>query len=421
MGRIVGIRHRVKRTTEGESRPTLVAIKDGEKIEILELEDEQAELDFVFGKFPIAMRTAEDGEDLSFFPDHHKVERKKVGSDEKEIRVPAAYDGLRGSDSVVMILGGSGDSLAYAFARRGKEIGSEIGSRVLRIPGFQLAARRGEATKEVDHETLISIFEKEPELFYEFGPADRDNILVSELHRARREAQQARIGCEQRLRQALIGKIFLSEEGGYPEGTIAQAFDKLKANDAVFQPLKKEESKRTAELKLAVHKLPIWRKFLVDIEGCGEVLAAGIISPIVDIRMFRTKAKLKAFVGVHVLPDGRFARKRAGSTANWNPRARQALFLLGDQFNKRKDSEWGKKLREYKAKLRVKHPVVECSTCGVAWEECLKTPGKKHTKRYTDGHIHKMAIWRTLTKFVERFHKEWARIDSEEKREKKAA
>ena len=417
MGRIIGIRHRVKKTAEGESRPTLVAIMEDGFTRHLELEDEQSELDFVFGKFPIAMRHVEDGEDLNIFPEHHKIERKKTGSEEKEIRVPLAYEGLRGGDKVVMILGGSGDPLAYALARRGQE----IGARVLRIPGFQLSARRGESTKEVDHNTLIWIFEKNPEFFYEFGPADRDNIMVSELHRARREAQQARIGCEQRLRQALIGKIFLSEEGGYPEGTIADAFKGMMKKDSVYQALKKEEEDRTKELRKAVHKLPIWQKFLLDVEGCGEVLAAGIISPIIDIRMFRSKRKLKAFCGAHVLPDGRFARKRAGTTANWNPRARQALFLLGDQFNKRAGSEWGLKLREYKAKFRAKHPVVECSACAVAWENCSKAPGKKHTKRYTDGHIHKMTIWRTLTKFVERLHKEWKHLDAGEKREEAAA
>lgn len=416
MGRIIGIRHRVKRTAEGESRPTLVCIKSGEKISLLELEDEQAELDFVFSRYPIGTRPAEPEENLDQFPKHHLTKRKKVGSDEEEVRVPISYEGLRESDQVVMILGGSGDPLAYALSRTGRSVGASV----YRLPGFHLAKRRGDRSKEEDHQTLTSIFEQEPGLFYRFGPADRDNIVVSELHRARREAQQARIACEQRLRQSLIGKIFLSEEGGYPEGTIAETFDKVKASDVIFKGLKKEEERRTVELREAVHQLPIWQKFLADIEGCGEVLAAGIVSPIVDIRMFDTKAKLKAFCGAHVLPDGRFARKRTGATANWNPRARQALYLLADQFVKRKDSDWGLKLREYKAKFRAKHPIVECSACGTAWEHCRKDKGKKHTKRYTDGHIHKMANWRTITKFVEKLHQEWKRLDSVEKREEAA-
>jgi len=403
MARIVGIRHRVKKTVEGESRPTLVAIKDGGKMRTLELEDEQAELDFVFGKFPTAWRGLEDGEDGSFFPKHHVIEKKRRGSDEVEIRVPSEYDGFAADDSVVMILGGSGDRLAFALSRRGETIGGKI----FRIPGFQLAARRGEVEKKDDHLTLVNVFEKEPKLFYEFGPADRDNITVSELHRARRDTQKDRIACEQRLKQRLIGEIFLSEKGGYPEGAITDKFDEVEANDAVLSSLVKEEKRREAELKMAVHKLPIWRKYLVDIEGCGVVLAAGIITPIADIRMFRNKAKLKAFCGVHVLSDGRFPRKRSGSVANWNPRARQALYLLAKQFIYRTDSEWGLKLRQYKAKFRQIHPEVII--------------GEKGKKRYTDAHIQKMAIWRTLTKFVEKLHSEWKRIDADEKKHEAAA
>ena len=426
MARIIGIRHRVKKTAEGESRPTLVAIKTEGEMRTLELEDEQAELDFVFGKFPLAWRVAEPGEDLSVFPRHHVVERKKKSSDEKETRVPAEYDGFKTGDSTVMILGGSGDRLAYALSRQGEK----IGAKVFCIPGFQLALRRNEVEKKEDHVTLTRVFETKPSLFYEFGPADRDNVMVSELHRSRRDAQVDRTACKQRLRQRLIGEVFLSEASGYPEGTIADEFDKAKANDVILSSLVKEEKRREAELKPAVHKLPIWQKFFADTEGAGEVLSAGIIAPIADIRIFQTEAKLKAFCGVHVLSDGRFARKRTGSTANWNPRARQALYLLGQQFVYRADSEWGVKLRQYKVGFRERHPVVECSTCGVPWEQCTKqtdaeseaVPGhKRHMRRYTNGHIHKMAIWRTLTRFVERLHREWTRIDADEKRKESAA
>lgn len=412
MTRIIGVSHRVKRTAQGEARPTLVAVKEGKKVIVYELTEEQDELDFLYNKFPTGWRTAEIEEDLSGLPEHHV--RKKKDSD--EIRVPNGYDGFGSSDVVTMILGGSGDRFAYALSRHGEK----IGAKVYRIPGIKLSERRSDASKNDDHKTLIGIYEAEPALFYEFAPADGDRILVSEAHRARREAQVARIGCEQRLRQNLIGTIFLSEEGGYPEGTIEQHFEKLKKTDKVFLALKTEEDARTTDLRKAVALIPIWQHYLKGVTGCGEVLAAGVLAPIGDIRMFATPAKLKAFVGAHVLKDGRFPRKRGGEVANWNPRARQALYLLGDQFVKRADSHWGLKLREYKVNLRKKHPAVECSTCALPWEEC--TSPKQHKKRYTDGHIHKMAIWRSITRFVEKLHKEWTRLDkSDKRREEKAA
>lgn len=123
-------------------------------------------------------------------------------------------------------------------------------------------------------------------------------------------------------------------------------------------------------------------------------------------------AKLAAFCGVHVLrggkyqdvpPEKSFPRRRGGALANWNTLARQALYLLGDQFNRRPDSPWGQRLIAAKARLRAIHPepvVVK-----------KNGPDDKGTKRYTDGHIHKMAIWRTLTRFVSWLFREWRRLE----------
>ncbi|MBI5732059.1 MAG: hypothetical protein HY982_01730, partial [Candidatus Magasanikbacteria bacterium] len=76
MARFLGIRHRVKKTSQGEARPTIVAIiNDGETI-LRELPDDQAELDFAYCKFPIAFRPVEHEEDLAVFPAHQIKWRK---------------------------------------------------------------------------------------------------------------------------------------------------------------------------------------------------------------------------------------------------------------------------------------------------------------------------------------------------------
>ena len=102
----------------------------------------------------------------------------------------------------------------------------------------------------------------------------------------------------------------------------------------------------------------------------------------------KSASKLTAFCGAHVQPDGKFPRRRTGQTANYSPAARQALYLLADQWVKRPDSHWGAKLKVNKARLRVIHPEVVI--------------GENGKKKYGDGHIHKMAIWRTITQFVRR-------------------
>lgn len=401
MKRTIGITHRVKRTVDGEARPTLMAIKEegGLKREY-KLAEEQDELDFILGRFPSKWRAVKDGEDLSGFLSWHIKRDKKTKEPQQ---VPAEYDGLKQGDTVVICLGGSGDRLAFAAYRRLKN----IGGKVTRITPFLLKESRGDEKKDKDHILLIKLFAENSEIFQEMVDRDLDLICVRESFFARQDAMKARIACGLRLRQRFIGQIFLTKEGGYPEGNLEDEYDKAEANDSVYQALFQENARRDMELKKAVRKLAIWQRIFESIEGVGEIIATGLIVAIGDIRRFQNDAKLKKFCGVHVLEDGRFPRRRNNEIANWKPEARQALYLLGDQFNRRPDSIWGQKLREYKAKFRVKYP------------EPIK--GENGKLKYTNAHIHKMAIWRTLTKFVEWLFKEWKRAEAEEKENKKAA
>lgn len=406
--RIVGIRHRIKKTAEGEARPTQVCILQANGgAEQYDLPDETAELDWVLGRFPTKFRSTVGGEDISIFPKHHVQWRKMRNNEDPEsfapnllrregktyfvaAKVPCEYNGLQAGDKVAMVLGGSGDRLAYALSRQGEG----IGAMVYRIPPFFLKEEREQRglAKEDDASLLAELAVSRLELFYPATPKDRELILLKEAYLARIDAMKERIACEQRLHQHLIGQIFCSSEGLYPEGSIENLYDEKKASDAIFQALRKEEMSREKELIRIVESLDIYQKLFAPIEGVGPMIASRLIVAIGDIRRFATDAKLKAFCGVHLLADGRMPRKRSGELANWNNEARQALYLLGDQFNRRPSSVRGQKLREYKVKLREKHPEVEVVN------------GKK---RYTDIHIHKMAIWRTLTKFTEWLWREW--------------
>lgn len=403
MGRIIGVKHRVKKTVENESRPTLLAIKEGEKNKEYKLETEQEELDFVLGIYPIVYREAKPDEDLSVFRAHHIKERKKAGAEEKTKYVPEVYDGLRPSDVVVMPLGGSGDRFAFALSRRGEE----IGAKVYRITPRTLMEKLTEPSrtdKESDLLFLVDLFNVEPTIFYEVGPRERDMILVRELTTARKFTMKDRIACGNRLRQQAVGEIFLSKTGKYPEGTIEAAFDETKANSLIFNNLLKEEARIEKELKKAVEALPVWKNILADVSGCGSVIAAGIISPVTDIRRFHSKAAFQKFMGVHVMADGKFPRKKRGQAMDYNPSARQALYLLGDQFVRRPDTKWGEMLKHYKIHFRTQHP------------EIIEESGKK---RYTNGHIHKMAIWRTLTIFAGWLYDEWWKLEGVAKEEPK--
>jgi len=408
MGRIIGIRHRVKRTAEGESRPTQVVILQDGTVEgataTFDLEGENDELDFVFGIHPVDFRPIK-AEDKPLELSERHVKWRKVRKTDDLPAVPAhfmckdsegsyvathiatAFEGLKAGDKVAMILGGSGGMLCYALATQAKK----LGGTVFQTPPFVLKNYRGDADKNDDAALLAKLLADGPELFYEVRLRDKKLILVREALRARVDAMKDRIACEQRLRQRVIGEVFAHPEA-FAGASIEKAFETRRASDVILTAVAAAEAKANRQLIGAVEDLDVYQKLFKPIEGVGPMIASRLISAIADIRRFSSDAKLKAFCGVHILGDGRFARQRSGEVSNWNPDCRQALYLLGEQFNRRPGSKWGAKLREVKASLRATHP------------EPIEVEGKK---RYADGHIHKMAIWRTLTKFVESLYRDW--------------
>ena len=139
MTRVVGIRHRRKKTAEGEARPTTVAILEYGKTVYHDLETETDELDFLLGRFPIECKPA-GNEDVDWIEMDlngnvvkgtvrpHQCKFKKVSKEEvascranhimdfpdakgnfvqqRVVKVPSRFDGLSKGDSVAMVLGG---------------------------------------------------------------------------------------------------------------------------------------------------------------------------------------------------------------------------------------------------------------------------------------------------------------------------
>lgn len=492
--RFIGIRHRVKKTTAGEARPTQLWL--GDTGTFVELDDDNAELDWVRGTFPVSWRDVTPDEDLTAFSPRHvkwrtvrkgeSIEginpahmRMQDGKQQIVVKVPDAYDGLKPGDIYAMSLGGSGDRLAFALSK----VGEKKGATVMRLPPSILKQRRqvfGEETKDNDAKLLGLLVAVEPIIFHEVTANTRKIIQVRERQALRMDAMKARIACEQRLRQTLNGAVFC-RESDFADLDIEAQYETLKANDRILLALEDEENIRIRELDRAIKDTEIWQHIFDHVVGVGPALAGRLISAIGTIERFMvepdqarmdalyeesvrlertaglqnlkhfvkddgnafqtlqrvaswcgknnrpeqaakleravechqqrsqlrhrarkaTQAKLKQFCGVAVTQDGRFPRRRAGSVANWHPDARQALYLLADQFNRQSNrTPWGRMLLEYKTKLRTAHP------------EVVEEDGKK---RYTDGHIHKMALWRTVTKFVEWLADQWSDLARRQK------
>jgi hypothetical protein len=393
--RYIGIRHRTKRTVNDEARPTQVAIIEDDKVTTYELDNEQDELDWVFGIYPRTWRKLEPGEAVPEGTKPHHI-KEKGEDDDKVIHIPQTYDGFQAGDLIAMGMGGSGDRLAFAISRRSELTG---GGNIMRLPPVRLKEARGEATKDGDAQLLAELVRTSPDKFYMVTPRDRDLIALTFVLDERTEAMRARMACQQRLRRRFIGQIFCSPEGLYPQGALEDEYQRVEANDMVLQSLFREEGQCNKRLEKAVKQIAVYTELFAPIKGVGPAIASPIIVGIGDVRRFATSAKLKKFCGVHVMLDGRFPRKRRGEVCNWRPGVRQALFLLGDQFNRRPDTAWGQRLLWRKAKLREIHP-----------EVVLDENGKK---KYTKGHIHKMALWKTLTDFVVWLHKEWTKLETQ--------
>lgn len=292
MGRIIGIRHRTKQTVGHEARPTEVCIiEDGGDLRKLKLETEDDELDFVHGRHPVRFRKAEPDEDLSRFPKHHIRKRKAKEEKTKETFVPAEYDGMQPSDRFAMILGGSGDRLAFALSR----LGEKNGVSVYRIPPSVVKERRGTAQKDDDAVLLARLLQNQPELFYVVLPRDRDIIEVSEAFRARRWTMRDRIACGQRIRHQTIGRVFLNPEGGYEEGTIEDMYDRARANSEIHGLLEREEAGHEKDLIGRVQALPLWPAVFEGIEGLSPIMAGALIGTIQDIRRFIVTPDSEAF------------------------------------------------------------------------------------------------------------------------------
>jgi len=384
--RYIGIRHRVKRTAEGEAKPTQVCvIVDGEST-MYDLATETDELDWMLGRFPRSWRLAVKNQDEMLIEElkqsrqHHlnwKKIRKNQDQEELEatnfvekvaramcvLEIPDKVEGFEAGDQVCMTLGGSGDRFAFALSRRAEELGA--GTKVMRVKPavFKDVRERLQRNKDNDAGLLAEMHQHTNDL-YLTERRDRDLIKLVEVWRNRIEAMKARIGSEQRLRSHLIGKIFCSEEGKYPEGAIEVQYEYQRSNDKVVSALEEEEKQREREVVKVLNGLDVYNELFKPVKGLGHLISARIIVAVGDIRRFATAAKLKAFIGAHVkrggmygepIPRLQFPRKRSGEVANWQSDGRQAIYLLVDQFNRNPDSPWGLKLREYKVKFREKH------------------------------------------------------------------
>lgn len=129
----------------------------------------------------------------------------------------------------------------------------------------------------------------------------------------------------------------------------------------------------------------------------------------------RGVAKLKAYCGVHLMKVGftaegdivavdsdkatetkwvfptRYVAGELGRPANWRDEARKALYLFAEQTNRRPDSEWGKKRKEFKVAYAGRHA------------------------DKSKGQVHDASCWRIAGRFIEALFNAWTKHEDDER------
>lgn len=135
--------------------------------------------------------------------------------------------------------------------------------------------------------------------------------------------------------------------------------------------------------------------WLVGIKGIGPHTAAKLIAYIDDPAMFATVSKLWRFAGYAVI-DGKREYREKGVTAHYSTRLKCEVWLAVEQFIRHQTPVYADAYYAHKAKLRELHP------------EPVKENG---TSRYTDMHIHLMAMRKVAKMFLQHLWVTWRTID----------
>jgi len=117
-------------------------------------------------------------------------------------------------------------------------------------------------------------------------------------------------------------------------------------------------------------------------------LAAQLLAQIDDIGKFRTVSALWRYAGYAVV-DGKREYRRAGEPMHYNNTLKSTCYLIGQQFLRSQTEPWVSFYYDYKERIRNKYRSPWCEQCNRPASACT---GKKHRHKYTDGHIHMMAM-----------------------------
>lgn len=169
------------------------------------------------------------------------------------------------------------------------------------------------------------------------------------------------------------------------------------------------ESGMVKEVGKLIHKHPLWINFLVNVKGCGEMMAAVIITQF-DIYKAPAVSNLWSFAGLAPGKD----RKIKGKKCPYNQFLRSKLCgVLGSGFLKAKSVPYSGYYYDYKMRLENSDMMIE---------ERLKMADRKgeykgmktRTVKWKDAypiHIHQASIRKTVKLFLKDLYVAWRELE----------
>ncbi len=150
-----------------------------------------------------------------------------------------------------------------------------------------------------------------------------------------------------------------------------------------------------------INQEQIWIDFLSKIRGLGAILGANIIKSFDNCEKYDTVSALWKCCGLDV-KDGHAPKRKKGEKLTYNPNLKTLMWKIADSFIKQgfyKDKDGNKQPTIYrkiydnsKLRLREMHP------------EPVDTHAKTGQKqKYTDMHIHLMAIRKMVKIFLQHY------------------
>lgn len=203
----------------------------------------------------------------------------------------------------------------------------------------------------------------------------------------------------QRERTALDGRLGQTKNGDVkklaPEKDMTMLVVLQSRREEVFE----FEEKTAKELAKEVHKHPLWTEFLCNVKGCGESMAAVIISEF-DIHKAPTVSNLWSFAGLAPGKD----KKEKGKKCPFNQFLRAKLCgVLGSSFLK------------CNSPYRTFYDNVKHRLESENWGTLSKKPTDK--KRPKAGHQHKAATRYMVKMFLKDLYVAWRTLEGLEVRE----